>query len=68
MRLNELSSVCRFAPAFDVLQDVEQELDGAPIAFGRFVDKLLNNRFPLADLSSSAILGDDDRLVQRLGE
>jgi hypothetical protein len=23
----------RFGPAFDVLQDVEQELDGAPIAF-----------------------------------
>jgi len=38
----------RFGPAFDVLQDVEQELDGAPIAFGRSVDELLDDCLTLA--------------------
>ena len=31
----------RFAPAFDVLQDVDQELEGAPFALGGVVDELL---------------------------
>jgi hypothetical protein len=66
-RLHELSSV-RFGPALDVLQDVEQELDGVPIAFGRSVDELLDDCLTLADFSPPAILGDDDRFVQRLGQ
>jgi hypothetical protein len=57
----------RFGPAFDVLQDVEQELDGAPIALGGPVDELFYDCLTLADLSPPAILGDYDRLVQRLG-
>ena len=65
MRLNELSSVCRFAPAFDVLQDVDQQLEGSPVALGRFVDELFEGGFALADALAPAILVDDDNFVER---
>ena len=66
MRLNELSSVCRFAPAFDVLQDVDQQLEGSPVALGRFIDKLREGCSALADALAPAIFADDDNLIKRL--
>jgi hypothetical protein len=44
----------RFVPAFDALQNVQKELDGSPITFGRFVDELLNDGLALADPFPSA--------------
>src|ERR1700751_3395433 len=53
----------RFAAALGLVQHVEQQFDGAPIALGRLVDELLDDGLAFADRLPSAILGDDDRLA-----
>src|ERR1700746_2604202 len=58
----------RFRPAFEILLDVEHKFGGAPTAFGRLVDELLDNGLAFADLSPPAVLSNDDALVQRLAE
>jgi hypothetical protein len=54
--------------ALDVAQHRQQDLDGFQISLGRAIDELRDDRFALADLALPAILGDDDKLVQRLVE
>jgi hypothetical protein len=54
--------------AFDIAQKIEQDLDPAPIAFGRLIDDLLDDRPALGDFPAPAIFGDDDGFVQRFFE
>src|SRR5215472_3141416 len=58
----------RLCPALDVVNDVEQEFEGAPIAVGRLVDELLDDGLLLADFSPPTIFGDDYRFVECLTE
>src|SRR6516165_12379315 len=54
----------RFAATVALVQRVEQQFGGAPIALGRLVDELLDDGLAFADGSPPAILGDDDKLVE----
>src|SRR5690348_9166175 len=56
---------CRFGLGFDVADQVEQDLERAQIGCRRAVDELRDDRFAFRDLATPAILGDDDRLVER---
>lgn len=51
--------------AFDVPNQVDQDLDRAPISFGRAIDELCADHFALGDFATRAIIGDDHQLVQR---
>jgi hypothetical protein len=48
------------------LKNVEQDLGGAPIGFGRLVDELCDDGLTLGDLAAPAILGDNDEFIERL--
>ena len=39
----------RFAAAFGLMQHVEQQFDGAPVAVGRLIDELLDDGLAFAD-------------------
>src|SRR5205807_3568265 len=56
----------RLGLALDVSHQVEQDLDRAPIRCSRAVDELSDDRLALADLPTPAVLGHDNRLVQRV--
>jgi hypothetical protein len=58
----------RLGPPFDITDQVEEDLDRAPIRCGRAVNELLDDRLAHRDLPAAAILSDDDRLVQRFGQ
>src|SRR6516225_5768643 len=58
----------RFGGAFALVQRVEQQFGGAPIALGRLVDELLDDGLAFADGSPPAILGDDDKLIERVDQ
>ena len=58
----------RFGAVFDPLQRVEQQFGGAPIAFDRVVDNLLDKGVAFVDGSPSAILGDNDQLIERFDQ
>jgi hypothetical protein len=51
--------------AFDIPNDIKQDLGVAPIGLGRLIDELFNNDQQLADFPTPAILGDYDAFVQR---
>src|SRR5215813_1305341 len=53
------------ALAFDIPNNIKQDLGIAPIGLGRLIDDLLNNGQQLADFPTPAVLGDDDAFVQR---
>src|SRR5438270_7882495 len=57
---------CRLGLALDVSHQVEQDLDRAPIRRSRAVDELSDDRLALGDLPTPAVLGHDNRLVQRV--
>src|SRR5262245_55037821 len=56
------------SPAFDVLNDVEQDLGCAQIGLGRAIDELRDDRFALADPASALAVRDGDALVERFAQ
>src|SRR5215472_7238501 len=57
-----------FGLAFGVAKQIEQDLHRAPIALGRLVDELLDDRLAHRALPAPAILGDGDGFVERFTE
>ena len=62
----EVSGEAGSGLALDVSHQVEQDLDRAPIRCSRAVDELSDDRLALGDLPTPAVLGHDNRLVQRV--
>src|SRR5271166_5777147 len=55
----------RARPRFEVQHQVEQDLQGARIGGGGFVDELLDHRLALGDLPAPAVLGDRHRKITK---
>ena len=56
----EVSGERRLGLPFDITDQVEEDLDRAPIRCGRAVDELGDDRLALGDLATPAIVGDDN--------
>src|SRR5260370_20238849 len=55
----------RLGLPFDITDQVEEDLDRAPIRCGRAVDELGDDRRTLGDLATPASVADENPLVQR---